>query len=61
VAVGTCSITATQPGNATYTASPAVIQSFTVNPIAQAITFNALGNVSFTLETAVTGVIWANK
>ena len=47
VAAGTCSITATQPGNGTYAAATPVIQSFTVNPAAQTITFNAPGNVTF--------------
>jgi len=45
--VGTCSITATQPGNAAYAAAAPVIRSFTISQATQAITFNALGNVSF--------------
>ncbi len=41
VAAGTCSVQATQAGNATYAAATPVQQSFTVNaaPIAQSITF----------------------
>ena len=33
LATGVCSITANQAGNATYSAAPPVIQSFTVNPL----------------------------
>jgi hypothetical protein len=39
VAVGTCTIKATQAGNADYLAAPAVTQSFTVNKASQTITF----------------------
>ena len=46
IATGTCSILATQPGNATYAAATPVTQSFTINPASQAIAFGALGNVS---------------
>jgi len=44
VGAGTCSITASQAGNATYAAATPVTQSFTVNPAAQTITFGALAN-----------------
>ncbi len=42
VAEGTCTITASQPGNATYAAAPAVAQSFVVNAQGQTITFSAI-------------------
>ena len=41
---GTCSITASQPGNGTFGPAPTVSRSFTVNPAAQTITFAALSN-----------------
>jgi ABC-type Fe3+-hydroxamate transport system substrate-binding protein len=44
VAVGTCSIEATQPGNFDYAAAPAVSQSFQVTKESQTITFGALSN-----------------
>jgi hypothetical protein len=44
VNTGTCSITATQPGNASYAAAKAVTQSFQVTRLAQTITFGALPN-----------------
>jgi hypothetical protein len=47
VAGGSCSITASQAGNASYGAATPVAQSFTVNPAPQTIAFGALGNVSF--------------
>ena len=47
IAAGTCSITANQPGSTTYSAAPAVTNSFTVNLAAQTITFGAVGNVAF--------------
>jgi hypothetical protein len=40
---GTCTILATQTGNANYTAAPQVIQSTTVTLASQTITFTALG------------------
>lgn len=43
-AVGTCTITASQGGNATYNAAGSVSQSFSVNKLAQTITFGALGD-----------------
>jgi sugar lactone lactonase YvrE len=46
-AAGMCSIIASQPGNATYSAAPSVTRSFTVNKAAQTISFGALGNVTF--------------
>jgi hypothetical protein len=42
VAIGTCTIQATQPGNANYTAATLVSQTFTVNGEAQTITFNTI-------------------
>jgi hypothetical protein len=44
VAVGTCTIQATQAGNATYAAATPVNQSFQVMQASQTITFNALAN-----------------
>jgi uncharacterized protein (TIGR03437 family) len=44
VAVGTCSITATQGGSATYAAAPPLTQTFSVK-YSQTITFGALSNV----------------
>jgi uncharacterized protein (TIGR03437 family) len=44
---GTCTIQASQPGNANYTAAVAVPQSFTVTPASQTITFGALTNQPF--------------
>jgi sugar lactone lactonase YvrE len=46
IAAGMCSITASQPGNSTYSAAPTVTRSFTVNKAAQTITFGATGNVA---------------
>jgi ABC-type Fe3+-hydroxamate transport system substrate-binding protein len=43
-AVGTCSIEATQPGNADYAAAPTVSQSFQVTKGSQTIAFGALSN-----------------
>ena len=43
---GTCSITASQTGNATYAPATPVVRSFTVNPASQTITFGSLGNVT---------------
>ena len=45
IAAGICSITASQPGNSTYSAAPSVTRSFMVSKAAQAITFGAMGNV----------------
>jgi uncharacterized protein (TIGR03437 family) len=50
LAGGTCTIEATQAGNATYLAAPPVDQSFQVAPESQTITFGALAN--HTLGTA---------
>jgi len=44
VATGTCSITASQPGNATYAAATSVIQNFTVTIGSQTISFDAIPN-----------------
>jgi sugar lactone lactonase YvrE len=51
VAVGTCSITANQPGNVSFSAATPVTQSFTVSSVIgatpQTITFGPLSNVTF--------------
>jgi RHS repeat-associated protein len=47
VAAGTCTIQASQAGNATYAAAPNVNQSFSVAKAAQTITFNALGGKTY--------------
>jgi hypothetical protein len=39
VGPGTCTLTATQPGNAVYAAATPVVRSFTVTKVAQTITF----------------------
>ncbi len=44
---GTCTIEATQAGNATYAAAPAVSQSFQVAKESQTITFGALSNQTY--------------
>ncbi len=54
VTTGTCTIQATQPGNASYAAAPSVNQSFTVTAATQSITFGAipdqpLGTAPFTV------------
>jgi hypothetical protein len=45
VAAGTCTIQATQNGNATYAAAPRVSQSFTVAKASQTIAFDPLADV----------------
>ena len=47
VSAGTCTVRASQAGNANYAAASNVDQSFTVNQISQAVTFGALGNKTF--------------
>lgn len=47
VSTGTCSITASQPGNSTYLAASPVVQSFTVTQGSQTISFSALPNLGF--------------
>jgi len=47
VAAGTCSITASQPGNGNYTAAAPLTNSFTVNQATQTIAFPSLNNVAF--------------
>jgi len=44
LATGTCTVSATQPGNATYNAAPVVKRSFTVSRASQTISFAALAN-----------------
>jgi hypothetical protein len=46
VTVGTCTIQASQAGNATYAAAAPVSRSFTVSKASQTITFGALANQS---------------
>jgi len=50
IAVGTCAITASQAGNATYATATSVTQTFAVSLRSQTIAFGALGNQ--TLGTA---------
>ncbi|TQV89519.1 Calx-beta domain-containing protein [Aliikangiella coralliicola] len=45
--VGTCSITASQSGNASYNAAVNVTQTFTVNKADQTISFGALANKTY--------------
>ena len=47
VSLGLCTVQATQPGNASYSAAPAVSQSFTVTQGSQTITFAAIPNQPF--------------
>jgi sugar lactone lactonase YvrE len=47
IAAGMCSIIASQPGNAIYSAAPPVARSFTVNQASQSISFGPVGNVTF--------------
>jgi hypothetical protein len=47
VAVGTCTIQATQAGNTNYAAATAVSRSFAVTKGSQTITFGALSNLPF--------------
>lgn len=44
VAAGTCTIRASQAGNATYASAPNVDQAFSINQASQTITFGTLGN-----------------
>jgi len=50
IAAGTCSITASQPGNSTWAAATSVTRTFAVEGESQTITFGALSNQ--TLGTA---------
>lgn len=56
-AVGTCTIQATQAGNADYAAARAVNQSFQVKKGAQAITFGTLPNETFGAAPSQLGAI----
>jgi uncharacterized protein (TIGR03437 family) len=47
VIAGTCTIRASQPGDANYAAAPGVNQNFSVAPQAQTITFTAPANQTF--------------
>jgi alpha-tubulin suppressor-like RCC1 family protein len=53
VSAGTCSITASQAGNANFAAATAVTQSFAVTQGANTITFPALANTAFTATPPV--------
>ena len=44
---GTCTLQASQPGNTNYAAATAVLQSFTVTPASQTITFSTISNQVF--------------
>ena len=62
VAAGTCTVQASQPGNATYAAAPNVSQSFAVAKAAQTITFAALaaktyGAVPFTVTATASSAL----
>jgi hypothetical protein len=46
-AVGSCTITASQSGDASYNAAPAVARTFNINKANQTIAFNSLANKSF--------------
>ena len=48
VSAGTCSITASQAGNATYVAATSVTRSFNITKLANTITFPALPNTPIT-------------
>ena len=48
---GSCSITATQAGNASYNAAPAITRTFTVNKVGQTITFAAIPNQTLPAST----------
>jgi len=54
VTVGTCTIQASQAGNATYAAATPVSRSFTVSKASQSITFGALGNQSLSSSPTFT-------
>jgi len=56
---GSCTITASQPGNANWVAAADVPQTFTINKVTQSITFNALptravSNPPFTVSATAT-------
>jgi hypothetical protein len=62
---GVCSITASQTGNANYTAAAAVVRSFTVNPASQTISFGtlsgrSLGMAPFTVAATVSSGLAVN-
>jgi hypothetical protein len=59
LAIGTCTITASQAGNSAYTAAIPVVQSFSVEQSSQTIAFpspgtQALGGVPFNVELSAT-------
>ena len=47
LAGGSCSISASQSGNSVYNAASNVVQTFTINKVAQTITFTALSDKSY--------------
>src|SRR6185369_12338415 len=47
IGAGSCTITASQAGDANYNAATNVLQSFTISKANQTITFNALANKTF--------------
>ena len=47
LAAGTCTVQATQPGDAEYTAAPSVSQHFSITPMGQTITFGSLTDQVF--------------
>jgi len=61
VAAGTCAIQANQAGNSVYSAAPTVIQSFTVNGMAQTITFGAIPAQAVNTSTGITLNAWASS
>jgi hypothetical protein len=50
---GTCTLTATQAGNATFAAAPFAAQSFHVNHLTQTITFPAIPSQSVNTQLAL--------
>jgi uncharacterized protein (TIGR03437 family) len=57
VGVGACSITASQAGNADYSAATPVMRSFTVSQGSQTITFTGPGNQSYGASVMLSGSV----
>ena len=57
---GTCTITATQPGNTVYSAAAPIIRSFTVSKVAQTITFARPPNATL-IQSPVTLIASASS
>ncbi len=53
LAAGTCTVAASQPGNASFAAASAVLNSFTIAPAAQTISFTAPGTQTLGTPAAV--------